>query len=1436
MSHPITRYTLARYLLSIALILALPLTASATARTTNGEVVIGEERTGPSLDTLTLPEAPLLVVIDSPYEAFSETGTLIHVAAWKVDGAPAAGAEVYFADELIGTADATGTLVFRWGVPGDDRVWSRGGDVVVRLSHHRLPNPPHHGVLYGGQVSFNAHPRTSSFSSTHVFVYTDRATYNPGDEIHIRTLGWNLREDYSPLRDENVEFLLTDPEGRIVGGGEATTSDLGVCSLDLSLAEHATEGVYELRATHGDASARARLRVKRFTPPIIDIQHDLGRFLTAGQDALEFTLELGYFTDADFISGTVAVDLLVEGTSRFHQSEAITGPGPHPVAIGSSTLSEVRRGLAEGDHVEVQIVVTDQDGRSDELLRELRYTRNPYVVTIEKDRDYYSPGDQVELIVRIVDLDRVPVRETEVTALVDGVPRDGMTDGAGTVQFSFRMPTHEPRVEILLADVGNAVATATIALQGSQPMRSHIADAVVLENESVDIEITFPSGFVPAESVVHVDVVDYSGSLVRSALIPISERSGVYVAEGSFSSPSWGSMLLTLFCLGSETGTSGPVPPTYSALGVMTEGQNLAVHPNRQLSIHLDGIPDHLAPGADYSGTITVSDQNGDPVDAAVGAAVVDAAIISMGSPLEITPMDYFYNPQLRVISTTGSAILTWPVVSRNWGPNQRDIALPPFPFRPGGAVSGDFAEGPKAEHSLGEPEFFGDHDAESDSYGIGDYAAERPLAELADAASLITIRTEFPDTSLWAPNLFASEGSTTLSGTMPDTITTQEIAIVASDANGGVGVLRVPIRVTQPLYVMVDIPDQLTVGDQLQARVLVQNTTDSAQDVEVAFISEGLGTSGAASRLEVPANGSAFAVFPIDALSAGTANFSAIARGDDFQDSTMRQVWVRPVGEPSVSVQDLSDTSAVAEIVIPADGQMSNLTLNVAFPAVTTAFLGLEAIRSDLASDDMMGLGGELIASTLIYNMLVDQGADHARIEYYRKELQWSLYHLLSYQQADGGWSFWWNHKSDPYTTAYCLEALVAGNDAGLAIPRAAFRDAAVFLRNALAADGLYDMSAIAFWEGNAEQVRLGLTAEIFDILTSVPTRGRNPEWRETIELLAPTFIAYLDSANPDLKTLAHAALGLHRVAEEEVLEVERDRIVSAARQLLERRRLTHWEPSWFNAYGGSIEATVVALRLYNELGEAELLASEQREAVRYLLSTRDEWGGWHNPRGTAAAIRGLALLELEREESPANFVVFVDETEVTRVAIDPDDPFQSTLSLRSLDLSEFIEEGTAHQIRVEYDGSLSPDVRVIARHWGRAEAALTDSPAIEPALSATTVEVDGVVRLDLTVSTLDAEPRLLQVDVAPPSNCELEEQSLASLQERGLIESYEPRDSGYRLVLEARRDSAAELAIRLRARRPGESVVPPLRVETLGGNSSHATTVAINQTLAVR
>ena len=100
--------------------------------------------------------------------------------------------------------------------------------------------------------------------------------------------------------------------------------------------------------------------------------------------------------------------------------------------------------------------------------------------------------------------------------------------------------------------------------------------------------------FEPAEGVVHMDVVDTSGSLVNSVLIPISHEDGAYLAEGTFSAPSWGSMLLTFFCLGRNLDGTTETGEGETALGLMTEGQNLAVHPGRELTVMLDGVPDEI--------------------------------------------------------------------------------------------------------------------------------------------------------------------------------------------------------------------------------------------------------------------------------------------------------------------------------------------------------------------------------------------------------------------------------------------------------------------------------------------------------------------------------------------------------------------------------------------------------------------------------------------------------------------------------------------------------------------------------------------------------------------------------------------------------------------------------------------------------------------------
>ncbi|MBN1945060.1 MAG: hypothetical protein JW797_05255 [Bradymonadales bacterium] len=1429
----------------------------------NGDVLIGSRAQGADLPDSDEPDRRLLVVIDSPYQVFAEAGTFIHVAAWTPDGTPARGARVYLAGHLIGRTDETGTLAFRWGIPGSgvDSYWVNGSLIQVRWDHQ--------GHSYGGQVWFSAFSRTQSFASDHLYVYTDRGIYNPGQVIHIRSIGWHLGVDFIPLENATVEVLLSDPGGRPIGGGNVTTDAFGVAATDITLSEQAEEGMYELVASYAGATASTRLRIERFVPPVINIEHTLGRFLTRDQEEIAFEVTLGYFTGGEFRQGSLTLDVLVDGASRYHQVQELNGPGPHPVAIGGSELAAIRQDLVEGQRLEVQLAVEDPFGRRDQLSRELHYTVNPYIAIIEKDRDYYSTGDSVELVVRLTDRERVPVRNTEVTLVAStGQRLVATTDNSGTAQFSLTMGDSTFSVEVFLAGVESALAYADIWWQELQPMRSHIADAIIEENQAAQVSVRFPSGYEPAESVVHMDVVDTSGSLVNSVLIPIRHQGGSYLAEGSFTAPSWGSMLLTFFCLGRQVDDRGRAGENETRLGLMTEGQNLVVHPGRELRVELQGIGEEVAPGADYQAQIQVFDRQGNPVEAAIGVAMVDRAVISLKDPLEITPMDHFYNPELRVISTTGSAILTWPVVSRNWGYRQMDIALPPFPYLEEGPIASPemtrggigtlmmagsmAADGEMAEMAMPmvaspPPQAMGPEGEVYEAMMAEEMEAGRmssdgrPLVErsAAEPPVVITIRTEFPETSLWMPFLYTEGGAAVVQGSMPDTITVQEMAIVASSQAGNVGVLRYPVRVTQPLFVRSDLPDTLTVGDALDARVAVQNLTAESQQVTVRLESPEIQVDQGPVTVTVDPNSTAVAVFPVVAQRAGRHPYTITAQSAERQDVEQREIWVRPAGLPLVSSYTPSRVEGqtrVFEVEIPRGGQWTTAVLNVAFPAISSAFAGLDALETKLMSGDLWSLGGELIATALLYEYRLRGEGPGQVVEQMRQALQMAVGELVSAQQPDGGWGFWWHGKSSPYITAYCVEALSLLSRLGFSVPPVTLQQAVNYLVDVQTGD-LYDVSDIAFWEGQTEAVRLGITAEIFSVLTAVPDTARTQAWFTAMMRMGAYFTNYLDTDTPEVMAYAHAVLGLHRLNGTQVVTTDPDRLLQAARRLNDLRREGHWEPSWFNAYGGTIEATVAVLEVFQELG-GELLAGDMRQVVRYLLSTRDEWGGWHNPRGTAAAIRGMLILVPEVSEIPSVVEVQVADTQVASVDLDPADPYLSGISLSALDLTSALSPGR-QVVRVRYTGNLDPDMRLTVRHWGPRTEAVAGLVRLEANAVQTTVALGDLVDYRLRVESTTSTPRLVQVEIAAPANTEFDRPSVQGLRERGLVESYGWTDAGLRLILQLEGEATRDLDLRLVAVRSGQAAMPAVVATVLNatGEGEGGQAVAVlDRTLSVR
>ncbi len=1452
-----------------------------------------------------LKRGRLALVMNYPYQITGEGKTKIHVTLFTPDFKPAAGAVVKVNKKKVGVADENGTCIFDY-VPGSNS----GHSLVATLTKG--------GTRYKVTKGFQSNARTQSFRSDQLFVYTDRGVYNPGDTIHVRMLAWELLGAYTAIPGAEVTILFQSPAGRIFGGEKLKTDADGVAALDLPLPENMPLGPYELKVLYKKAAETAKLRVERFQPPVMKIDHDLKRFLTPAQDRLMISVGLTYFSGGIPEGAELTLSALAPGgtvlVEKAFESDKI---GRYGLTLETKDLAAIRKGLQPEQAFQMKLTAKDKFGRVSEVKRDMVYTEMPYRAVLECDKDDYPTGETVVLTARVVDLDGRPAKNIHLTMMFAGV-KDvaAKTDDAGVAEFRFKMGKHAAQAVVRSPLMKPPLGQRNIRLNSAKPMVSKVKEPPKKEGIETHIDVSFHPDYVPVEKVVHVDLTDTSGGLVASTTIPVTKGAdGVWVAGGKVKAETWGTMLANLYVVATHKKYAGK-RLNNKKVGFITEGQHVTLLPGVGATITLRNLKPKVRPGELLDVIVDVKTKSGE--EAALGASMVDQAVISLKDPLETTPGDHFYNPQRKVISTGGAGVLTWPVVDRNWGNPWRDIAYTNWGFKgPGGWVAGDQgggdmngAEGvkgavgygsgvgggggmavgsagvktkslgakpklsankpaamdapspdpaapPPAKVMLkkekkvqydfsdvsiagelappGEPMPMEEAEAEADEDGFYDNDGDDRTRRRKNgqgrkkaAPKQITIRTEFPETALWSPKLRTENGTTRMKIRIPDSITVQELSLVASDRKGGVGILRQPITVHQDIFVRLSPPATMVLGDAVQVQALVRNFSDAEIAGTVTFSSDDVALAGDAEQapVTIAAGESAVVNWVVKPMRTGEAKMTVRVSTPDIEDSETRATFVLPAGDPTIKVRrgEVKKGDAFeGKVKLSKRSTYRTAFVGVSFPNIIPALQGWEGLAEwPLAWVGVTGVASRAIMDAAMLDWGVKAKKDGAWFTHMRGRLTRASIALSASQQKDGSWGWFYladaalpegGYHGSTYMTAYALRALLEIKAADFVVDDGVIATANQWLYAQRNDKGIWSTGPAYFWEVNAPEADWGLSAELFALLVDAE-RSLGDKPSKDLKKVAGMIEDHLAGAPADPATLAWGVMGLTAWAEWQKDAGAAKLAKTRIQQLLTMKRKGHWEPHWYHAYGGMVELNALILRVLTE-DDAEAHAGTIREIITWLLSTREAWGAWHNEIGTANAVRALLRAGAGAiAEVPSVVTVSVNGEQVARVDIDPADPFLSAASLRHLEITEHMKAGT-NEVRVSYDGALQAPVTLEVREWGKDKQGATGGGVLSVARKAASkVKVNEPIDVTLTVGAKDKAP-FVQVTDGIPANTTPDTASLDALVKAGTIQGYDLGKGEVSFFLKELKGEKT-LTYKLVANRPGAAGHPGVRINT--------------------
>jgi uncharacterized protein YfaS (alpha-2-macroglobulin family) len=603
-------------------------------------------------------------------------------------------------------------------------------------------------------------------------------------------------------------------------------------------------------------------------------------------------------------------------------------------------------------------------------------------------------------------------------------------------------------------------------------------------------------------------------------------------------------------------------------------------------------------------------------------------------------------------------------------------------------------------------------------------------------AAEPPRLRQYFPETMLWMPDAITdSNGALTVNVPIADSITTWRVTALASTQDGRLGSATGPLRVFQDFFVDLDLPQSLTVGDEIAVPVGVFNYLPTPQTVRLELTQADWFElkDQAVKNIQVASNEITVVYFRIQAKTFGSQPFQVTATDSQMSDAIRKDVTVYPDGKEirSTASDRLTPGQTLTQTVnIPAEAIPGTQKLWVKiYPGMFSQVVdGLDAILR------MPSGCFEQTSSTTYPNVLVLDYLKATNQAAPEVQLKAEQYINLGYQRlatfevkTSGGFSLFGNEPADRMLTAYGLQEFGDMSRVHDVDP-ALLKRAANWLISQQESDGSWKNDRGLVHENTWQQLgndRLPVTAYITWSLIDAGF-GNEAGAQKGLDYVRENQAQAKDPYALALVANALVAADLKQGKLTSATNDALDRLAALAQRDGDKVFWASKVASFMGSTGqtGSIETTALAALAFERGSAHPDLANA---ALAYLLKQKDSFGTWHSTQATVLALK--ALIQSVRgggEQVNASVTVTLNGGQAKTVQVTPKN--FDVVQLLSFDdatpASQGVKPGAANQVEIKTTGQGSLMYQVASSYYLPWDV-LGKYPDLAPAQDAVSIDL---------------------------------------------------------------------------------------------------------------